>query len=220
MCGRFHLKTPASDLAGRFDAETVGAWDAGPDFSPGQSVPLVRGEGRRRVLGAAFWGWPPPSASTGRRSRLAINARSETVSVQPAFRDAFAHRRAAIPAEAFYEWDRRGPGGRPRSPKGPPWTFSLKEGGPFALAAVWTRRKDPAGGAEGAACVILTTEANALVAPHHDRMPVILAPGDLDRWLGDAPPADLAGFLRPWEAETMTATPPAGPAGPVQLGWC
>jgi putative SOS response-associated peptidase YedK len=104
-----------------------------------------------------------------------------------------------VPANGFYEWVGR-------AGKKLPIYFRLREGRPFAFAGLWERRQAP-GGEVIESCAILTTEANELVRPVHDRMPVILGPDVFGAWLDPAVrnPAELAAWLRPYPAEAMTA---------------
>jgi putative SOS response-associated peptidase YedK len=104
-----------------------------------------------------------------------INARSETASTKPAFRDALKSRRCLIPADGFYEWMRTGKAKQP-------YCFEINGGELFAFAGLWDRWKDPSGNAVET-CSILTTTPNAVAAPVHDRMPVILDPDGHDLWL-------------------------------------
>jgi putative SOS response-associated peptidase YedK len=112
-----------------------------------------------------------------------INARAETVMSKPAFRSAVARRRCLIPADAFYEWQRRTVDGRPAGKL--PFAVRRRDGMPMAFAGiweVWRDRADP----EGAAlrtCAVVTTSANSTMAPIHDRMPVILEPESWSVWL-------------------------------------
>ena len=136
-----------------------------------------------------------------------INARSETAAEKPSFRSAFRHRRCLIPADGFYEWQRRG-GTRQ------PWLFGFRDGAPLVFAGLWERwtvpedaaltgslaERSPGDAVE--TCTILTTAANETVAPVHGRMPVILPPDAWDAWLAgeDVP-------LAPCPTDDMTAHP-------------
>ena len=124
-----------------------------------------------------------------------INARCETVAEKPTFAEGFAHRRALVPADGFYEWRRRGGASVAHH-------FRRRGGGPYAMAGLWM---PPAAGGATPRFVILTTAANALVAPVHDRMPVILDREALDRWLDPevTTPEPLRELLRPLPAELM-----------------
>ncbi len=128
-----------------------------------------------------------------------INARAETVARKAAFRDAFRHRRCLVPADGFYEWAAGPP---PRQP----YHVHLEGRGLFGMAGLWERWRGPDGRVLES-CAVITTEANAAVAALHDRMPVILDPGDFARWLEDDDPAALRALLVPWPAERTRAEP-------------
>jgi putative SOS response-associated peptidase YedK len=120
------------------------------------------------------------------------------VGERPAFRQLVERRRCVVPADGFYEW-RRGPDGRRQ-----PLRFTVDHGQPFALAGLWDRWRDPATGEPLDSCTILTCAPNSLVAPVHDRMPVILTREAEDLWLDPAVPADQAlAALVPFPAERM-----------------
>jgi putative SOS response-associated peptidase YedK len=132
--------------------------------------------------------------------RKPINAKSETVPNLPTFRDAYRLRRCIVPVDGFFEW---------RAIKGQkvkqPYAIAMKDGSPFGLGGLWENWKDPAAGEWIRTFAVITTDANALVADIHDRMPLILAPEDYARWLGDEPdPHDL---MRPFPAEPMRIWP-------------
>jgi putative SOS response-associated peptidase YedK len=130
-----------------------------------------------------------------------INARAETVAEKPAFRSAFKSRRCLIPASGFYEWAKHGA-------RKQPYFVGLKSRGPVAFAGLWERwQPDEQGPVES--CTILTTTANNLMRPIHDRMPVILELAAFGVWLGEAPVAadDLKALLRPAPEESLEAYP-------------
>jgi putative SOS response-associated peptidase YedK len=155
-----------------------------------------------REIVAMRWGlrpfWAQRAAGTADRKPPLINARAETVRSRPAFRAAFAARRCLMPADGFYEWA-SGAGGKQ------PWVFQRQDGAPFAFAALWER------GEEGEAppsdsVTLITTEANATVAPVHDRMPVILPPEVYELWLDpETAPDDAAALLRPLPEDWLEA---------------
>ena len=129
-----------------------------------------------------------------------INARGEDMAVKPAFRNAVARRRCLVIADGFYEWKREG---RRRLPV----YFTLKSEAPFAFAGLWERRRSPEGELVHS-CAIVTTRPNDLVAPIHDRMPVMLTPSLEDVWLDEAeqdPLALTALVAEPYRAEDMAA---------------
>lgn len=204
MCGRFTQSSSWEETADLFDLEEIPD-DLPPRYNvaPTQLAAVVRNEGVRR-LRRLRWGLIPSGARDPSIGNRLINARAETVSTRPSFRDAFRARRCLVPVDGFFEWERLG---RRRQP----WLFGMSGGAPFALAGLFERWRAPPGvsaawmpDAEPSAPVetftILTTDANDVVAPIHDRMPVILPPDAFEAWLGgDEVP------LGPYPPETMTA---------------
>ena len=124
-----------------------------------------------------------------------INARSETAHTLPAFREAMKLRRCLVPADGFYEWQRRGSAKQP-------FCFEVGEGGLFAFAGLWERWRDPSG-QWVKSCSILTTTPNTVTSAVHDRMPVILGKDDYDVWLdpGMQNVAAVSEMLKPYDAK-------------------
>jgi putative SOS response-associated peptidase YedK len=204
VCGRIVLKAPAHQVAAEFALPDEPELTARYNITPGQAIAVVRGgPDGRRACRPLRWGLIPPWATDPREGDRLINARGETAAVKPAFREALAARRCLIPADGFYEWQRRT---TPRQP----WYFSAPDGHLLALAGLWSRWTD-AGGRSHESCAILTTEAAAPVAAVHHRMPVLVAPEDRDRWL--LAPADrlaeLQALLAPAPAAALQGWPVA-----------
>lgn len=177
MCGRFTLAWDIQHLMERFDLLYTGTADIVPRYNiaPSQNVLAVVNDGQNNRAGWLKWGLIPswsrdPSAGSG-----IINAREETVTQKPSFRQAFYRRRCLIPADGFFEWKKDGERKRP-------FRIRLRDGQPFAMAGLWERWKGK-NGETIVSCTILTTRANALMEPIHHRMPVILDPRDEGRWL-------------------------------------
>ena len=127
---------------------------------------------------------------------------SETAAEKPAFRDAMRWRRCLILADGFYEWKRFGPKEKQ------PYNFGMANDSPFAFAGLWDYWRDPAGDKELYSFTIITTEANALLRPIHNRMPVIYDKEMGRQWLEESfgdQPMILAAVLRPWPSELMEA---------------
>jgi len=146
--------------------------------------------------------WKPSyniAPGTGRGPRP-INARSEGVAGKPMFRNAFAKRRCILPADGFYEWKRLDRGKQP-------WLIRLHDGGVFGFAGIYEPGNEMTG--DRPSCAILTTEANALMRPIHQRMPVILEPDDYADWLDPTrtEPSVLEKLLRPNESDGLVASP-------------
>lgn len=156
------------------------------------------------------WGLVPFWAKDAKIGYSTINARAEEAAAKPAFREALRKRRCLVPADAFYEWERSDPKDRH------PFAIALKSGEPYALAGLWESWR-PKEGEPLQTFTVLTTDANEVVEPIHNRMPVILEPKDYDRWLQPAAaerlPVDL---LRPFPAERMIAWPVSNRVGNVR----
>ncbi|HVB07063.1 MAG TPA: SOS response-associated peptidase [Acidimicrobiales bacterium] len=207
MCGRYVLTTPSDELVEFFGVDHSVVEPAEPRFNvaPTQLVPAVacESDGTTRRLEQFRWGLVPPWAESPAVGNRMINARAETLMSSRAYRDAFVKRRCLLPADGFYEWQRPEGGGRaPRLP----WYFAPREGPLLALAGLWERWRHP----EGAwllTCTVITTRANSLMAPVHERMPVLLAPEDFSRWLERRPltPAEQAALLAPAPEDFLTA---------------
>jgi putative SOS response-associated peptidase YedK len=197
MCGRFQLKL-AEEWLGDLGLEMP---ELPPRYNvaPSQDVLAVRAEGGRREAALLKWGLVPYWAEDPAVGNRLINARSESVARKPAFRDPFRKQRCLVPADGFYEWRRVG---RARDP----FLLKMRDGRTFAFAGVWDRWKGKDARLES--CAVLTTAANELVTPIHDRMPVILDRDAYDLWLDpDAREDDLHALLKPFPAERMAAVP-------------
>jgi putative SOS response-associated peptidase YedK len=172
------------------------------NIAPTQSVAAVRAPSGidKREFAFLRWGLVPSWADDPAIGNRLINARSDSVATKPSFRSAFKHRRCLVLADGFYEWQKLGS-------KKQPHYFSLRDGKPFAFAGLWERWEKS--GTPVESCTILTTEANDVLRPVHERMPVILEPKDYDLWLDPSPqkPELLQGLLRPYSAGEMTGFP-------------
>lgn len=203
MCGRFVRARSASDYARIFGARRCADLPPSWNVAPGQAVLAVRaGRDGARELVALRWGFVPAWARHPREGPRPINARAETVAKRPAFREAFRRRRCLVPADAFYEWAGRAHGRRK------PWAVRRRDGAVMAFAGMWACWVGPDGEVLES-CAILTTEANSLLRPIHERMPVILPPEAWGRWLDPAldVPGDVASLLRPCPTEVLEAWP-------------
>lgn len=172
-------------------------------------VRLNRDSGQREVA-LLRWGLVPYWAKDAKPAYTTINARAEEVAAKPAFREALKKRRCLVPADAFYEWQKLDAKNRR------PHAIALRGGEPYAFAGLWEHWQ-PKEGSPLETFTIITTDANEVTEPLHDRMPVILERRDYDRWLdaGDParPPIDL---LRPYPAEKMLAWPVSNRVGNVR----
>lgn len=202
MCGRFSLWLNLTDLV-----------DAFPDFifpdempqrfniAPTQNVAVVPNNAQNHVE-FFRWGLVPFWAKDPAIGNRMINARAETVAEKPSYRAAYRRRRCLILADGFYEW-RKEPDSKVKTPV----YIQLASKQPFAFAGLWELwRPDDT---PLLSCTIITTKPNELVAPIHNRMPVILPPETYDRWLDPAEqkPGAFSDLLVPYPAEQMTAYP-------------
>jgi putative SOS response-associated peptidase YedK len=208
MCGRFTLRQP-EELASRFQA-SMELGDEQPsrfNAAPTQTLPIVVPEASGRRLQAARWGLVPAWAKDLSIGNRLFNARAETLAEKPSFRAALRARRCLVPADGFYEW-RAEPAAPGRRAAKTPIFFHRPDDALFAFAGLYERWRSAAG-EEITSFTIITTDANPVVAPVHDRMPVVLAPEDEAAWL--APDAFESGawrhLLRPAPAALLTAHP-------------
>lgn len=199
MCGRFSRRHQVEEIEERFEVEAEG-FDFAPSYNiaPSQISPVITFRDRR-LIEASKWGLVPFWAKEPSIGNKMINARAETLAEKPSFRNALARRRCLVPADGFYEWQKRGKG------PGVPYYIRLRGGGLFAFAGLWEEWKDPAGGVLHT-FTIITTEPNELISAFHHRMAVILAPGDEGAWIDPKlAPADALSLLRPYPAAEMEA---------------
>jgi putative SOS response-associated peptidase YedK len=209
MCGRFVLAGTYRELAKHFDLsgdiELSPSWNIAPSS---RICTITSDQAGKRHPGLMKWGLIPSWAMEASIGHKLANARGETVAEKPSFRTAFRQHRCIIPATGFYEW---------KSEQGvkQPWYVSLKSGEPMAFAGLWETwhgaGKDAKDDGEEAitTCCIITTSANALMEPIHDRMPVILDRSEWSTWLSSQlHDADtLLPLIRPHDPASMQAWP-------------
>lgn len=189
MCGRFTLKSSKKVLEDEFPG--IAFPDELPqrfNVAPTQLVLAATTDDPRHAL-PFRWGLIPFWAKDAKVGSKFINARAEGIAEKPAFRAAFRKRRGIVFADGFYEWQSLA-----RSKKKQPLYFTLREGRPFALAALWEVWK-PEGGEPVRSVTLITTDPNDVVRGVHDRMPVILPPEKIDAWLSPELPVDQAAAL-------------------------
>ena len=190
MCGRFTQTLKRDDLVHVFPEAATLAGDVGCErfnVAPTQDVLTVIARDGEHRMGPLRWGLVPFWAKDPKIGAKMVNARAESLTEKAAFRDLVerSRSRCLIVADGYYEWL------KPEDPKAPrvPMRFALADGRPFAFAGLWTWWRPKDGGKEDrlATCTIVTTAANRIAAPVHDRMPVIL-PDAAARaaWLDDA----------------------------------
>ena len=203
MCGRFTLFEPDQVLAREFGVSDFPPRSPRYNIAPSQPITAVRAapSGSGREIALLRWGLIPSWSKGPATGNRLINARAETAREKPSFRNAFRRHRCLIPTSGFYEWQRQERGKQP-------YFVRMRNGHPFAFAGLWDRWERPDEGAVET-CTILTTAANDVLAPIHDRMPVIVPPGEYDRWLDPSlrDPDSLAPLLVPFPPEEMLAFP-------------
>lgn len=205
MCGRYTLTVDPADLIEAFGLNPDASPDLGElgpryNIAPTQAVAVIPNTSPRHVE-VMRWGLIPSWAKDPKIGNSLINARGETVAEKPSFRSAFKRRRCLIPADGFYEWKKEADGAKV------PYFIRLADERPFAFAGLWEVWA-PIGGSEIPTCTIITTSANDIMAPIHDRMPVILAPEHYDTWLaeGELPAPELLSLIQPYDG-AMKARP-------------
>lgn len=193
MCGRFSLTSDEQQLNMFFELSGGNApYVPRYNGAPTQLLPVITSEVPKK-LQLFRWGLIPNWAKEVSRVPL-INARSETLEDKPSFKNIFARRRCLVPADGFYEWVHSG--------KKLPYRFTLADESLFAFAGIWDSWKSPAG-----ECInsfaILTTEANEMMEPIHDRMPVILQKEHFNSWLAKSNEQELKPLLKPLPSNKM-----------------
>jgi putative SOS response-associated peptidase YedK len=204
MCGRFVQVEKPEFYAEHFGAEFVRTETLVQNFNvaPTQPVYAVAEHDGSRVLTSFRWGLVPFWAKDMKIGSKSINARSETAATRSTFRDSFQRRRCLIPADGFYEWERKAKG------KLPHYIRSADEE-PLALAGLWASWHDPDTDERVLSCAILTGEPNRTVEPIHDRMPVILPRDAWGAWLDreTTDPQDVSALMTVYPADGMVEHP-------------
>ncbi|HKP18343.1 MAG TPA: SOS response-associated peptidase [Gaiellaceae bacterium] len=211
MCGRFTSSQRREAIGERFEVAVPETYEERYNLAPQQRSLIVRerDDGREAVL--AKWGLLPHWAKDAKIAFKMINARAETLTEKPAYRGLLGKYRCLIPADGFYEW-RLGSDGNKQ-----PVHFHLPGYELFAFAGLWTSRTDEARGEAVESCTIITTHPNELVAPVHDRMPVILPAEAEAVWLDPAISKEHAlALLQPYPAELMAALPASTRANSIR----
>jgi len=203
MCGRYVLRSSTPELARLLGIERLPETAPRYNVAPSQPVPVCRAteDGAREVV-AMRWGLVPRWTKDPKQGYRMINARAETLSERPAFRAAFARRRCLVPADGFYEWQQRGARKQPHF-------IRMRNEAAFCFAGLWEEWDGGDAGQHLTSCTIITTEANAFLAPIHPRMPVILGAEDHGRWLDPTvtETASVRPLLIPFASDTLTAFP-------------
>ncbi|GFE72271.1 SOS response-associated peptidase [Chroococcus sp. FPU101] len=201
MCGRFTLRQTPEEIAVSFELSAIDEQILTPQYNiaPTKAVAAItlNAKSSQRQLKGLRWGLIPSWAKDDKIGYRLINARAETLSEKASFRNAFKNRRCLILADGFYEWQKT-------EKQKQPYYFQLRDKKPFAFAGLWETWQPP-DGEMIASCTIITTEANELVKPIHNRMPVILSPDAYDQWLDPKvkQPEILTPLLKPYDEQAM-----------------
>jgi putative SOS response-associated peptidase YedK len=207
MCGRCTLKAKPEQIKAEFKATLTEDFSGASRFNiaPSRTIAAVLSRQDERLLTELKWGLIPSWAKDPAIGNQMINARSETITEKPSFREAFKKRRCIVPSSGFYEWKKSSAQGAGKQP----FYFYLREKEVFGFAGLWEEWIDRESGELTETCTIITTASNDVLKPVHDRMPVILDETDYDRWL-DEKEIDinrLQKLLVPYPAPLMTSHP-------------
>lgn len=199
MCGRFVANIPADVLKGIFNLIETPHLEPRFNVAPTQRAAVVRNQGDNNRLDLLKWGFVPSWSKDLSFGSHLINARSESVTEKPTFRHAIKYRRCIIPTSGFFEWLHTGD-------KKQPYYIQMADHSPMCMAGLWESWKTP-DGSELETFAILTTAANKIIAPIHDRMSVILHPDTFTLWLSHNmhDPEQLQPLYQPFPAEQLQA---------------
>ncbi|MEM6590910.1 MAG: SOS response-associated peptidase [Cyanobacteria bacterium P01_C01_bin.73] len=204
MCGRYSQTQSGEAIAVNFSLFESPVLAPQYNIAPTQQVSaiLATAESPQPHHRQLRWGLIPGWAKDKTIGNRLINARAETVAEKPSFRSAFKRRRCLIVADGFYEWQRQ-------EKQKQPFYIQLRDRAPFAFAGLWERWQDGASGEATYSCTILTTAPNTLMAPIHNRMPVILPAAAYEPWLDPdlTHGSSLNVLLRPFDADRMSSYP-------------
>jgi len=197
MCGRFEIHSAIELIAKIFG---IHEWDIeylpSYNIAPSQDILLVVNDGKRRLV-KSRWGFVPSWSKELSAGYKMINARAESVADKPSFRQAFQNQRCLVVADGFYEWKKEGTTKRP-------FYIRLKSGKPLGFAGLYNVWKSPEG-EQICTSTIITTDANELLQPLHDRMPVITPLNAYDIWLDPTihDKALLQAVLKPYASDAL-----------------
>jgi putative SOS response-associated peptidase YedK len=201
MCGRFEIHSALEIIAKVFGIDEI-TFDYQPNYNvaPSQDIILVVHDRKRRLV-RSRWGFVPSWSKDLKTGYKMINARADTVAVKRTFKSALENQRCLVVADGFYEWQKAG-----RTKK--PMYIRLKSGKPFGFAGLYNTWTSPEGEAI-CTSMIITTDANELLRPIHDRMPVITPPDAVDLWLDPKihDSSELLPILKPYPSEEMEYYP-------------
>ncbi|PRH86562.1 DUF159 family protein [Labrys okinawensis] len=213
MCGRVMQKGPElpgiySEM-GSTEEEVASAWKALYNGSPTQWLWIVRRipKAERNEHCLMRWGLIPNWVKDPTTMPLMFNARSEGIQSKPAFRGAYKSRRCLVPVDMFFEWMKTlGENGKPIKGPKQPYAIAMADHSKFALGGIWESWTDPATSEITRSFAIVTCPANSLVGTIHERMPVIIAPENYERWMANIEP-DPFDLMVPFPSEKMDMWP-------------
>jgi putative SOS response-associated peptidase YedK len=198
MCGRTSLHLPQALVESRFDAEATEPLEPRYNIAPFEDLPVIA-DAAPETIDQYEWGLLPAWADDPEDAYRPINARAETVAEKPTFRDSFASHRCLVLADGFYEWQEQ-PGGPSQ-----PYRIQREDEQPFAMAGLYSEWKQH--GATKTTVAIITTDANDLLEPIHDRMPVLLPESREREWIEAATGEAVADLLQPYPDGAFEAYP-------------
>jgi putative SOS response-associated peptidase YedK len=218
MCGRYGRRADKQRIAEWMQTHNTNVFDESylaPSYNvaPQSFQPVVRlaPETDERELTVMRWGLVPFWAKDTKIGFSTINAKAETVPTSPTYREAWKRRRCLVPAEWFYEWQKLDEKNKQ------PYAIAMKDGSIFAFGGLWEKWKDKATGQELHTYTIVTTDPNELLEPIHNRMPVIVARKDYERWMASSDPAHLpVDLLKPYPGGEMKAWKVSSAVGNVR----
>jgi putative SOS response-associated peptidase YedK len=202
MCGRFTQKSERPDIQLEF---YIQGWQAEPavsyNIAPSQKAGVIINNGENNIYDTYQWGLVPHWAKDLKIGNNMINAKAETITQKPSFKNPFKNKRCLIPSDGFFEWKKFGENKIP-------YFIFIKDNSLFSMAGLYDEWPGP-DNKKLFTFTIITTEANELTAGIHDkkRMPVIIQKKDREEWLDNSKynEADLLNFLKPYESKLMYA---------------
>lgn len=201
MCGRFVQKAKPKEIEKEFSLKVKdeSIFEPRYNIAPTQNIPAILEKDGERIVESLRWGLIPGWSKDDTFASKLINARAETLSEKASFKNAFRSHRCIIPASGFYEWQKQAKGAKQ------PFYFYLKDKEVFGFAGLYEQWLDKESGEQIETFTIITTEANEVLKPVHDRMPVILKPKDYDQWLNAKvkDTSKLQKLLAPYPADEM-----------------
>lgn len=187
MPGRLTLTTQKQQIEQRFGVDFALPWQPRFNIAPSQLVPIITNTNPKKIV-MARWGLVPSWSTSIDIGQKMINARSETLSEKPSFRNLLKTKRCLVPADGFYEWKTVGKSKQP-------YYIQLEDRSIFAFAGLWDVWQDKATGQEISSFTIITTEPNEFLRPIHDRMGVILPQQTEKLWLEKPELSQLTPYI-------------------------